>query len=86
MNVNISVECEICGDPTNCRIGMSNREEQPLRFCCQTCGSPIDIIIRASRGGDFIGAKQVQPVLYPFDDKTNFVDLHLDFPEITKLR
>lgn len=27
-----------------------------------------------------IGAKQLQPDLYPFDEKTNFVDLHLDFP------
>lgn len=80
MNINMSVECETCGEPTNCRIGMSNREEQPLRFCCQTCGSPIDIIIRASRGGEFIGAKQLQPDLWPFDEKTNFVDLHLDFP------
>jgi hypothetical protein len=80
MNINMSVECETCGEPTNCRIGMSNREEQPLRFCCQTCGSPIDIIIGTSRGGDMIGAKQLQPDLWPFDDKTNFVDLHLDFP------
>lgn len=76
----MSVECETCGEPTNCRIGMSNREEQPLRFCCQTCGSPIDIVIRASRGGEFIGAKQLQPDLWPFDESTNFVDLHLDFP------
>lgn len=80
MNINMSVECETCGKPTNCRIGMSNREEQPLRFCCQTCGSPIDIVIRAERGGDIIGAKQLQPDLWPFDEKTNFVDLHLDFP------
>jgi hypothetical protein len=80
LNINMSVECEACGEPTNCRIGMSNREEQPLRFCCQTCGSPIDIIIRTSSAGDMIGAKQLQPDLWPFDDKTNFVDLHLDFP------
>jgi hypothetical protein len=59
---------------------MSSREEQPFRFCCQSCGSPIDIIIRKSRGGEFHGAKQLLPDLYPFDDKTNFVDLHLDFP------
>jgi hypothetical protein len=76
----MSIECETCGAPTNCRIGMSDREEQPLRFCCQTCGSPIDIIISASRGGDMIGAKRLQPDLWPFDEKTNFVDLHLDFP------
>lgn len=59
---------------------MSNRDEQPLRFSCQTCGSPIDIIIRKEKGTEFIGAEQMQPDLYPFDEKTNFVDLHLDFP------
>jgi hypothetical protein len=80
VNINITVECETCGEKTNCRIGMSNREEQPFRFCCQSCGSPIDMILRQSKGGEFHGAKQIQPDLYPFDDKTNFVDLSLDFP------
>lgn len=82
MNINISVKCETCGYPTNCRIGMSNRDVQPLRFCCQTCGSPIDIIIHREKGAKFIGAEQIQPDQYPFDDKTNFVDLHLDFPVV----
>jgi hypothetical protein len=57
---------------------MSNRDEQPFHFCCQTCGSPIDIILRKDCGGDFVGAHQLVHDLYPFDD--NFVDLHLDFP------
>jgi len=80
VNVNISIKCDTCGDPTNCRIGMSNRDTQPLRFGCQTCGAPIDIIVHKDKGAEFIGAEQMQPDLYPFDDKTNFVDLHLDFP------
>jgi hypothetical protein len=79
MNINITVRCDSCGDSTNCRIGMSNRDEQPFRFCCQTCGSPIDITLRRHAGGTFEGATQI-PDLMPFDDKTNFVDLHLDFP------
>jgi hypothetical protein len=78
MNINITIVCDTCGEQTNCRIGMSNREEQPFRFCCQTCGSPIDITVRAHTGATFVGAKQVNGG--PFDDKTNFVDLHIDFP------
>jgi hypothetical protein len=80
MNINITVVCEACDQPTNCRIGMSNRDEQPFHFCCQTCGSPIDITLRKDRGGNFVGARQLIPDLYPFDESTNFVDLHLDFP------
>jgi len=57
---------------------MSNRAEQPLRFCCQECGSPIDILFGGKKS-NISGATQVQGS-EPFDDKTNFVDLHLDFP------
>lgn len=80
MNITITVVCETCDQPTNCRIGMSNRDEQPFHFYCQTRGSPIDITLRKDRGGDFVGARQRIPDLYPFDESTNFVDLHLDFP------
>lgn len=58
---------------------MSNRDEQPFRFCCQTCGSPIDILISKKGNGDLRGAEQIYENI-EFDDKTNFVDLHLDFP------
>lgn len=78
MNVNITIECETCKAPTNLRIGMSNRDPQPLQFSCQTCTSPISITIWKEKGAEFSGAKQVTSL--PFDDKTNFVDLHLDFP------
>src|SRR5579872_7189703 len=78
MNINFTVRCDSCGENTNCRIGMSARREQPLRFACQDCGSPIDIAIGPKTGG-INGATKVAGV-EPFDDKTNFVDLHLDFP------
>lgn len=81
MNLNISVLCNTCDAQTNMRVGMSNRDVQPFRFCCQSCGSPIDFTV--SRNADqrtgFAGARQI-PAHGPFDDKTNFVDLHLDFP------
>jgi len=79
MNINITIECETCGDPTNCRIGLSNREVQPLQFNCQTCGSSIEITLRKHAGGSFVGAKQIKD-RNPFEEKANFVDLHLDFP------
>jgi hypothetical protein len=58
---------------------MSNRDSQPVRFCCQDCGAPIDITIHKDKGAELNGAHQV-PDKIPFDSSTNFVDLHLDFP------
>lgn len=78
MNINITLRCDTCGESTNCRIGLSNRDEQPLRFCCQDCGAPIDINLGKKNGG-MIGATRVEGIA-PFDAETNFVDLHLDFP------
>ncbi|RCK34890.1 hypothetical protein [Thalassospira xiamenensis] len=78
MNINTSFECESCGTITNCRIGMSNRAEQPLAFCCQECGQRIDIVIGGKHAG-ITGAIELKAQV-PFDDETNFVDLHLDFP------
>ena len=57
---------------------MSNRDEQSLSFCCLDCGAPIDLHFSAS-ASDIKGAQKV-PGIWPFDAKTNFVDLHLDFP------
>jgi hypothetical protein len=78
MNIMRSFKCESCGAITNCRIGMSNRAEQPLRFCCPDCGQPIDIVIGGKHAG-VSGASEIE-AMGPFDDGTNFVDLHLDFP------
>jgi hypothetical protein len=78
MNINMTLKCDTCGACTNCRIGMSNRDEQPLSYCCLDCGAPIELNIGAT-ASDIKGAQQV-PGAVPFDAKTNFVDLHLDFP------
>ena len=78
MNINITLKCDSCRQPTNCRIGMSNREVQPLRFACPTCGQIIDLTFRPT-STEIIGARQVK-TLDPFDEDTSFVDLHLDFP------
>ena len=78
LNINITLKCHSCGDPTNCRIGMSNRPVQPLRFACQTCAQTIDLVIRPT-SADIEGADQIETI-QPFDPETNFVDLHLDFP------
>ena len=78
MNINATLQCESCGEPTNCRFGMSNRDVQPLRFACQTCGQVIDVTFGPT-STMIEGAKQIKTI-GPFDTETNFVDLHLDFP------
>ncbi len=86
MNINISIDCDTCGETTNCRIGLSARYVRPLRFSCQDCGSAIDISLpdpEASMIGKkrpFIAGGQQIPGKIPFDHETNFVDLHQDFP------
>ncbi len=75
----MTLECDTCGEPTNCRIGMSNREEQRLRFCCPDCSAPIDLVFGVKKGGGITGAHRIDG-RQPFDAETNFVDLHLDFP------
>lgn len=78
MNINFTLCCDACGENTNVRFGLSNRDEQPVRFACQSCGSPIDIVIGGPKPG-ITGATKVKGI-EPFDAETNFVDLHLDFP------
>jgi hypothetical protein len=72
MNINLTLKCDTCGELTNCRIGLSNRDEQPLSFCCLDCGAPIDLNLGAAVS-DIKGAQQV-PSTSPFDAETNFVD------------
>jgi hypothetical protein len=79
MNINLTIQCDVCTGPTNCRIGLSNRDPQPLEFSCPTCGSPISITLWKTKGADIVGAKQIKGLM-PFDNTTNFVDLHIDFP------
>ncbi|WP_288638598.1 hypothetical protein [Comamonas kerstersii] len=83
MNYNIYVKCDICDAKTHCRVGLSNRTYQPIRFRCQGCGAPIDITLTLDPGQaksdiDVRGAERVDGS--PFTDGDHFVDLHLDFP------
>jgi hypothetical protein len=78
MNVNLTVECETCSTHIACRVGMSNRDIQPIRFSCQSCGSPIDMTFHGMQPAEFKGAKPIEDRT-PFDQMP-FVDLHLDFP------
>ncbi|MBU6418300.1 MAG: hypothetical protein KGQ79_01055 [Proteobacteria bacterium] len=79
MNINFTLCCDTCGENTNVRFGLSNRGEQPVRFACQSCGSPIDIVMGGSKS-EITGATKVDSTGGFFGSETNFVDLHLDFP------
>ncbi len=83
MNFNISVLCDVCSSQTNCRLGLSNRAHQPLRFRCKSCGVPIDVTMTPDFEAitcdiQVSGAKQIADGV--FKPEVNFVDLHLDFP------
>ena len=83
MNFNISVLCDVCSSQTHCRLGLSNRAHQPLRFRCKSCGAPIDVTLTPDFEAitcdiQVAGAKQIADG--EFKPDVNFVDLHLDFP------
>jgi len=46
LNINLTVECAECSNKTACRVGMSNRDVQPLKFSCKGCGSLIGLRFR----------------------------------------
>ena len=54
MNINMSVVCDDCSRQTNCRVGMSNRDIQPVRFSCRGCGAIIalDFTVKGADGLD----------------------------------
>lgn len=79
MNINQRFECSTCDTLVDCRIGMSNRDVQPFRFACPSCGSGIEINVSTKKGMMIKGAK-IQDVEGQFDGKHPFVDLHIDFP------
>ncbi|MDP2582415.1 hypothetical protein Q8W37_20950 [Shimia thalassica] len=79
MNFNLTLECTSCDEVIDCRVGMSNRKKQPLRFACPGCSAPIDIDMAYGGGMHFRGAHRVHGK-QPFDNSNPFVDLHLDFP------
>ncbi|WP_275356417.1 hypothetical protein [Methylophilus sp. YYY-1] len=79
MNINFSFKCKTCNEITNARVGLSNRDVQPFKFSCQSCGSPIELNLTQTSFESINGAEVLEETL-EFDEKTSFVDLHLDFP------
>lgn len=79
MNFNQRLECSTCKENVDCRIGMSNRDIQPISFACPTCGEGILIELSLGKGFKYKGAKSIQ-FDGPFTNENPFVDLHLDFP------
>ena len=79
MNFNLTLHCTSCDQVIDCRVGMSNRQKQPLRFACPGCSAPIDIDMKYGGSMRFSGAHRIDGKL-PFDNSNPFVDLHLDFP------
>ena len=79
MNFNLTLKCSSCDQDIDCRIGMSNRFKQPLRFACPECSAPVDIDMEYGGGMRFIGATRTEGK-QPFDNSNPFIDLHLDFP------
>lgn len=58
---------------------MSNRDVQPIQFSCQSCGSLVDLLVHDKGPGHVKGGVLLREKR-EFDEDTNFVDLHLDFP------
>lgn len=85
MNSNITLACKVCEGETDCRIGYSNRDYQPLSFACPHCASLMRITMDTSSPPptrfQFEGCKPSEDQRGLFTDNKNpFVDLHLDFP------
>lgn len=81
----MTMTCKVCSKDTDCRIGYSNREIQPLSFACPHCGSLMRITLDISNAPE---SKFSFESCHPsdnqprrmFDGSNPFVDLHLDFP------
>lgn len=50
-------ECTTCESTVDCRIGMSSRDTQPIRFCCPTCGEAVHVDIEYGKDTKVTGAK-----------------------------
>lgn len=79
MNINQRFKCCACETHIDARLGMSNRDIQPIRFACLECGEGIEIVISQHEGAKVKGAELV-PFDGPFDGSNPFVDIHIDFP------
>lgn len=81
MNINMTLICNTCNKNIDCRIGLSNREHQPLSFACPHCASLISISLPLKGPASIDGAKQCNAKNDAlFDGQSPFVDLHIDFP------
>lgn len=54
----MSLKCGECSNQTNCRVGMSNRDVQPLKFSCKKCGTLIGIHVTA-KGADTLDNRAI---------------------------
>lgn len=68
-----------CDQHIDTRLGMSNRDVQPIRFACVSCGEAIEITISENENVKIKGAEILQAE-GPFDGSNPFIDLHIDFP------
>jgi hypothetical protein len=81
----MTMACNVCELDTDCRIGYSNRQIQPLSFACPHCGSLMKITLDVSDAPQSNFAfescrpSENQPNRM-FEGLNPFVDLHLDFP------
>lgn len=83
MNINQMIKCNTCDDKTHCRIGMSNRDVQPISFLCPHCGTDISIEIDKNLHVAYHNAiplNEHTPIFSGGDSDLPFLDLHLDFP------
>ncbi len=79
MNICKCFKCDTCDTLIDCRIGMSNRGEQPFQFACPVCEERITFTF-GSDNGELTGASDIIDFKAPFTGENSFVDLHLDFP------
>lgn len=81
MNINMTLTCNTCEQDIDCRIGLSNRESQPLSFACPNCASLIRVTLSSKTPMMLVGAKRLDAKNYGlFDGRNPFIDLHIDFP------
>ncbi|QFI38794.1 hypothetical protein FR932_13505 [Moritella marina ATCC 15381] len=58
---------------------MSNRDVQPFRFACPSCGSAIELTVEQGKKPKLYGAESY-PLEEHFTGENPFIDLHIDFP------
>ncbi|WP_305418145.1 hypothetical protein [Photobacterium leiognathi] len=79
MNFNERLKCTTCEGLVDCRFGMSNRDVQPFRFACPSCGSGIEVTVEQGKQPKMFGAESY-PLEGHFTGENPFIDLHIDFP------